>query len=90
MSDAMYLTRLRWSSGGHGIAIHGGVELKLNRRPPIIQHVQVLRELDYAPGVHVFVVQERCDKARDLNPDEQEECLAYLERIVGAARAAAE
>lgn len=80
MSDALYLTRLRWSHG-HGLAAHAGVTVVLSERPPVLLHELRLVELEYAPAVGIQYLQTAVDPRRDLTPAEAAELMAYLEQV---------
>lgn len=90
MSDALYRTRLRWSNVGHGVAIFEGISVELYTRPPVLEHVRRITDLEYAPLLGATYLQVGADPRRDLTPGEVAELDAYLTRIARAARAAAE
>ncbi len=90
MSDALYRTRLRWHAVGHGVAIFEGLTVELYSRPPVLEHVRRITDLEYAPLLGAAYLQVGTDARRDLTPGEVAELDAYLHRIARAARAAAE
>lgn len=90
MSDALYRTRLRWSSVGHGVAIFDGVTVDLQQRPPVLAHIRRISDLEYAPLLGAAYVQVAADPRRDLEQAECQQIDAYLQRIAQAAHAAAE
>lgn len=90
MSDAIYLTRLRWSSSGHGLAVHDGVTVALHSRPPVLGGLAHINELEYAPAAHALYVQADSNARRDLTPAEARELAAWLCAVSSATRRAIE
>lgn len=91
MSDILHRTRLHWrESHGSGIAAHEGVRVELHRRPPVLESLWRLIDLDYAPGVGVAYYQLAMSAPTDMAPEQARECLRYLRAIALAARTAAD
>ncbi len=91
MSDILHRTRLHWrESHGSGIAAHEGVRVELHRRPPVLESLWRLIELEYSPGAGVAYYQLAMTGQVDMTPEQMRECLRYLRAIALAARTAAD
>ncbi|ODU08006.1 MAG: hypothetical protein ABS84_14950 [Rubrivivax sp. SCN 71-131] len=91
MSDLLYRTRLRWrESHGAGLAAHEGVRVDLYSRPPVLESLWRLIDLDYAPGVGVAYYQLALGSQTDMSSEQMRECLRYLRAVALAARTAAD
>lgn len=74
-------TRLWWTNG-HGLARHDDVQVALRNRPSVLlREVQHLEEIEYAPAVHMYYVQARGERRRELEPEERREVGEYLRQM---------
>ena len=87
MSDAYFRTRVRWSaSTGRGLVCHEGVSIELHARPPVLQHVARMVELDYIPAIGVMYLQDPIGPRRDLVDSEARELARWAQTVARAAR----
>lgn len=84
MSAFLYSSRLYWE-GYHGVAKHDGVLVELKRCPQFLVGLRLIC-IDYAPEVHVRMVQEFNTPHRDMTPEESHQCRDLLERMAANAR----
>lgn len=87
MPDDLLLgpTRLWWH-GGRGIARHDDVHVGLRWRPMVLTHIRSIDELEYAPGVGMYYVQETGSARRDLEPGERGEINRWLSDMASGVR----
>lgn len=87
MSDALFRTRVRWSAAsGRGLVCHDGVSIELQTRPPVLQHVARMVELDYIPAIGVMYLQDPIGPRRDLADSEARELARWVQTVARAAR----
>lgn len=81
MTDrAMYPTRLYWD-GHKGVARHDGVEVILHEMPYVGTCIGAIDAIEYAPGLHVYEIQPRGDRRRDMSDAERDEVWSVLVRM---------
>lgn len=81
MSDALYMTRLRWT-GGRGVAkLHGHAVRLLE--PPVLPGFEGLRVdgIDYTPEVQVAMVMPKFSGWREMTGDEVRAADEFLRRL---------
>lgn len=78
MSSALYSTRLWWH-GHRGAAKLWGAEVVLTEAPAVID--QVVEGLDYVPEIHLWQIQPRGDRWRDMTPAEVAACDRMLRKL---------
>ena len=78
MSDALYLTRLRWHNGS-GVVKTGGNTIALTIKPVL---GFAFHSIDYSPGVCEQLQVEPWEASRELLPAEREACAHYVEDIL--------
>lgn len=86
-----YPTRLHWDeSRASGVAEHADVRVRLHRRPPVLECLPRLIEIDYAPGAGVAYYQLAHSARADMSAEQTRECMRYLRAVAIAARTAAD
>jgi hypothetical protein len=77
---------LSWDGRKGWIQTRGGVRKRLTEVPDT--GINDVTELWFTPDVHVFTVQQRSDRVRDLEDHEIRRIRALLERVDTAVQAA--
>ena len=89
MSHWLHRSRLWWcAANGRGVAIHDGVTVELTSRPPVLESMGRLIEIDYSPALGVQLIQRPTGAREDMPAGAAAECLRYLRAVALAARTA--
>jgi hypothetical protein len=86
MSLDLHGEHLSWNGSKGWLQTASGVRMRLTSVPNI--GIKDVTDLWFTPDIHVYTVQERCDRVRDLEEEEIRCIRAMLERVDAAAQAA--
>lgn len=89
MNELLHPVRLWWA-GGVGLIRCDEVEMRLRHRPPVLQHIEHVQEIEFIPGVCPPYVQPRGEARRDLEAAEVQECMRYVTAWAASCRGLSE